>query len=30
MMKHVGRHGEKRVAVVFREIPGEEQLALVT
>lgn len=30
MMKHVGRHGEKRVAVVFREIPGEDHMALVT
>ena len=30
MMKHVGRHGEKRVAVIFREIPGEEHMALVT
>ena len=30
MIKHVGRHGEKSVAVVFREIPGEEHMALVT
>ena len=30
MIKHVGRHGEKRVAVIFREIPGEEHMALVT
>jgi len=30
MMKHVGRHGEKRVAVIFREVPGEEHMALVT
>jgi len=30
MIKHVGKHGEKRVAVVFREIPGEEHMALVT
>ena len=29
MMKHVGRHGEKKVAVVFREVPGEEHMALV-
>ena len=28
-MKHVGKHGEKRVAVVFREVPGEEHMALV-
>ena len=30
MMKHVGRHGEKRVAVIFREVPSEEHMALVT
>ena len=30
MIKHVGRHGEKRVAVIFREVPGEEHMALVT
>lgn len=30
MIKHVGKHGEKRVAVVFREVPGEEHMALVT
>ena len=29
-MKHVGRHGEKRVAVIFREVPSEEHMALVT
>jgi hypothetical protein len=29
MIKHVGKHGEKRVAVVFREVPGEEHMALV-
>jgi len=29
MMKHVGKHGEKRVAVVFREVPGEDHMALV-
>tara|TARA_E500000318_G_scaffold15736_3_gene16139 strand:- start:564 stop:1211 length:648 start_codon:yes stop_codon:yes gene_type:complete len=30
MIKHVGKHGEKRVAVVFREVPGEDHMALVT
>jgi len=29
MMKHVGKHGDKRVAVVFREVPSEEHMALV-
>jgi hypothetical protein len=29
MLKHVGRHGDKRVAVIFREVPGEEHMALV-
>ena len=30
MMKHVGRHGEKRVAVIFSRSNGEEHMALVT
>jgi len=30
MIKHVGKHGEKRVAVVFREVPGEDHMALIT
>ena len=29
MIKHVGKQGEKRVAVVFREVPGEDHMALV-
>lgn len=29
MLKHVGRQGQSRVVVVFREIPGEEHMALV-
>jgi hypothetical protein len=29
MLKHVGRQGDKRVVVVFREVPGEEHMALV-
>ena len=29
MIKHVGKHGDKRVAVVFREVPSEEHMALV-
>jgi len=30
MIKHVGKHGDKRVAVIFREVPGEDRMALVT
>jgi len=29
MIKHVGRHNNQKVVVVFREIPGEEHMALV-
>lgn len=29
MIKHVGRQGDKKVAVIFREVPGEEHMALV-
>ena len=29
MIKHVGRQGDKKVVVVFREVPGEEHMALV-
>jgi hypothetical protein len=28
-IKHVGRHNDKKVIIVFREIPGEEHMALV-
>ena len=28
-MKHIGRHGERKVAVVFREVPGQEHMCLV-
>lgn len=27
--KHVGRHGDRKVAVVFRELPGEPHMCLV-
>lgn len=27
--KHVGRHGDRKVAVIFRELPGESHMALV-
>lgn len=29
MIKHVGRQNDKRVVVVFREVPGEEHMCLV-
>jgi hypothetical protein len=29
MIKHIGRHGDRKVAIVFREIPGEEHMCLV-
>jgi len=28
-MKHIGRHGERKVAVVFREVPNQEHMCLV-
>lgn len=29
-LRHIGKHGERKVAVVFREVPGEPHMALVT
>ena len=29
-LRHVGRHGDRKVAVVFREVPGEVHMCLVT
>lgn len=29
MIKHVGKHGDRKVAIVFREVPNEEHMALV-
>lgn len=29
MLKHIGRQGDRKVAIVFREVPGEEHMALV-
>jgi hypothetical protein len=29
MIKHVGRHSDRKVAIVFREIPGEEHMCLL-
>lgn len=28
-LRHIGRHGDRKVAVVFREVPGEPHMALV-
>jgi hypothetical protein len=28
-LKHIGRHGDRKVAVIFREVPGEEHMCLV-
>lgn len=30
MLKHVGKHNEKKVVVLFREVPGEEHMCLVS
>ena len=29
MIKHIGKHGDRRVAIVFREVPSEEHMCLV-
>jgi len=29
MIKHIGKHGDRKVAIVFREIPGDEHMCLV-
>ena len=29
MLKHVGKHNEKRIVLVFRQIPGDEHMCLV-
>lgn len=28
-IKHVGKHGDRKVAIIFRQIPGEEHMCLV-
>lgn len=28
--RHVGKHGDRKVAVIFREVPGEAHMCLVT
>ena len=29
MLKHIGRHGDRKVAIVFRQIPNEDHMCLV-
>ena len=29
-LRHVGKHGDRKVAVIFREVPGEPHMALIT
>jgi hypothetical protein len=29
MIKHVGKHSDRKVAIIFREVPGEEHMCLV-
>ena len=29
-VKHIGKHGERKVAVIYRKVPGEEHMCLVT
>lgn len=29
MIKHIGKHSDRKVAIVFREVPGEEHMCLV-
>ena len=29
MIKHIGKHGDRKVAIVCREVPGEEHMTLV-
>ena len=30
MLKHIGKQGDRKVAIIFREVPGEEHMALVS
>lgn len=29
-LRHIGKHGDRKVAVIFREVPGESHMCLVT
>jgi hypothetical protein len=28
-MKHVGKHGDRKVCILFRQVPGEDHMCLV-
>ena len=28
-MKHVGKHGDRKVCILFRQVPGEDHMSLV-
>jgi hypothetical protein len=28
-MKHIGTHGDRKVCILFRQVPGEDHMALV-
>jgi hypothetical protein len=28
-MKHVGKHGDRKICILFRQVPGEDHMALV-
>ena len=28
-LRHVGKHGDRKVAVIFREVPNEQHMCLV-
>lgn len=30
MLKHIGKQGDRKIAIIFREVPGEEHMALVS
>lgn len=30
MLKHVGKHGDRKVVIAYRQVPGEDHMALVT
>ena len=30
MIKHVGRHNNQKIVILFRKVPGEDHMALVT
>lgn len=29
-LRHIGKHGDRKVAIIFREVPGESHMCLVT